>query len=101
MSASTTRQVAGGSRKGKPPRTSDGRMALIDHLREFRNRLGISLLALAVCVVVALVRGSQRASVGAALAVAAGVFAVFWTIRVGHTGAGAVWSDIVARTNKQ
>ena len=55
MSASTTRQVAGGSRKGKPPRTSDGRMALIDHLREFRNRLGISLLALAVCVVVALV----------------------------------------------
>lgn len=30
-------------------------MALIEHLREFRNRLGISLLALAVCVVVALV----------------------------------------------
>lgn len=28
-------------------------MALIDHLRELRNRLGISLLALAVCVVVA------------------------------------------------
>ena len=30
-------------------------MALIEHLREFRNRLGISLLALAVCVVVALI----------------------------------------------
>ena len=28
-------------------------MALIEHLRELRNRLGISLLALAVCVVVA------------------------------------------------
>ena len=30
-------------------------MALIEHLREFRNRLGISLLALAVAVVVALI----------------------------------------------
>jgi len=48
----------GFGRKGsgkKPDRTPDGRMALIDHLREFRNRLGISLLALAVCVVIALV----------------------------------------------
>jgi sec-independent protein translocase protein TatC len=34
----------------RPP---DGRMALIEHLRELRNRLGISLLALAVCVIVA------------------------------------------------
>ncbi len=39
--------------RAKPERTPDGRMALIEHLREFRNRLGISLLALAVCVVVA------------------------------------------------
>ena len=30
-------------------------MALVEHLRELRNRLGISLIALAVCVVVALV----------------------------------------------
>ena len=30
-------------------------MALVDHLRELRNRLGWSLLALAVCVVVALI----------------------------------------------
>lgn len=30
-------------------------MALVEHLREFRNRLGVSLVALAVCVVVALI----------------------------------------------
>jgi sec-independent protein translocase protein TatC len=39
--------------KGGPERAPDGRMALIEHIRELRNRLGISLLALAVCVVVA------------------------------------------------
>lgn len=42
-------------RSRKVERTPDGRMALVEHLRELRNRLGISLLALAVCVVVALV----------------------------------------------
>jgi sec-independent protein translocase protein TatC len=31
----------------------DGRMELIEHIRELRNRLEISLLALAMCVVVA------------------------------------------------
>jgi hypothetical protein len=30
-------------------------MALVEHLRELPNRLGISLLALAVCVIIALV----------------------------------------------
>jgi sec-independent protein translocase protein TatC len=44
--------VAPKSRKvARPP---DGRMALVEHLRELRNRLGISLLALTVCAVGAL-----------------------------------------------
>ena len=30
-------------------------MALIEHLREFRNRLAVSMLALTVCIIVALV----------------------------------------------
>ena len=34
-------------------------MALIEHLRELRNRLGVSLLALAVCVVVAFLLREQ------------------------------------------
>lgn len=54
MSAPTTGR--GGSKQKRSP---DGRMALIEHLREFRNRLGVSLLALAVCVVVALVFRGQ------------------------------------------
>ena len=41
------------ARSRKVERTPDGRMALIEHLRELRNRLGISLLALAICTIIA------------------------------------------------
>lgn len=37
----------------RPPHTDDGRMALSDHLREFRNRLFISVLAVIVGFIVA------------------------------------------------
>lgn len=43
------------SASGRSPRPADGRMALADHLRELRNRLGISLLAIAAFVVVVFV----------------------------------------------
>jgi sec-independent protein translocase protein TatC len=42
--------TAGVRRKPRPP---DGRMALVEHLRELRNRMAISLIAVAVGVVVA------------------------------------------------
>jgi sec-independent protein translocase protein TatC len=44
----------GGGSKRKAQRPPDGRMALVEHIRELRNRLGISLAALGVCVLVAL-----------------------------------------------
>ena len=47
------RRLAGKASTAKADRSSDGRMALIEHIRELRNRLGVSLLALAVCVVAA------------------------------------------------
>ncbi len=31
---------------------------------------------------------------------AASVFAIYWTIRVGHSGAEAVWSDVVPSTDR-
>ena len=31
---------------------------------------------------------------------AASVFAIYWTIRVGHSGAEAVWSDVVPGTDR-
>ncbi len=47
------RPGAKGTSSKKVAAAPDGRMALIEHIRELRNRLGISLLALAVCVVAA------------------------------------------------
>jgi sec-independent protein translocase protein TatC len=49
----------GGGSQRKAQRAPDGRMALVEHIRELRNRLGISLLALGACVIVALLFREQ------------------------------------------
>jgi sec-independent protein translocase protein TatC len=43
--------LSGGVRRS--PRPPDGRMALVEHLRELRNRMAVALIALAIGVVVA------------------------------------------------
>jgi hypothetical protein len=65
-----------------------------------KNLIWFTLAMFLASLVVALTRRSQRASVGAVFAVVTGALAVFWTIRVGHTGADAVWKEIIASTNK-
>jgi sec-independent protein translocase protein TatC len=44
---------AGSARPGKTRRAPDGRMALVEHLRELRNRMAIALIAVTIGVIVA------------------------------------------------
>ena len=50
MTLLASRQDDGARRTRRPP---DGRMALVEHLRELRNRLAVALLAIAVGVAIA------------------------------------------------
>ena len=72
-----------------------------EHAAVGRNPIWFALAMFLVSVVVAVTRGSQRATVGAALSVVAVLFVIWWTVRVGHTGADALWKGIVAATNKE
>jgi hypothetical protein len=64
-----------------------------------KNLFWFALAMFLTSIVVAMVRRSQRATLGAGLAVVAGVLVVVWTVRVGHSGATALWAGIVASTN--
>jgi len=66
------------------------------------NLIWFAIGLLAASVVVALARRSRGggARLAAVLALVAAVLTTWWTIRVGHTGADAVWKGIVQRTNK-
>lgn len=75
-----------------------GRIAQ-EHAGVGRNLIWFAIALFLASIVVALMRRSQRATLGAVLAVVAGVFTIWWTVRVGHTGADALWKGIVASTN--
>jgi hypothetical protein len=76
-----------------------GRIAQ-EHAAVGRNLIWFALAMFLASLVVAVMRRSQRATMGAVLASVVGVFAIWWTVRVGHTGADALWKGIVAATNK-
>ena len=74
-----------------------------EHAALVRNLIWFALLVFAAAVAVALTRGSRRpgrSSVAGAVGVVAAVLAIWWTVRVGHSGAQAVWQGIVQSTNK-
>jgi len=76
-----------------------GRIAQ-EHAAIGKNLIWFAFAMFLASVVVALGRRSQKATLGAVFAVVAGVFVVWWTVRVGHTGADALWKGIVASTNR-
>lgn len=77
-----------------------GGQVALQHAELGRNLVWFAIALFLASLVVALVRRSGKAALGASLAVVAGVFALWWTIRVGHSGSEAVWSGIVSSTNK-
>jgi len=85
---------------GEALQTRLGGQVAQDHAALGRNLIWFALAMFLVSLVVAVTRRSERATVGAALAVVAGVLAIWWTVRVGHSGTEAVWSGIVTSTNK-
>ena len=72
-----------------------------EHAALGKNLIWFAIALFLASLVVALVRRSRRATLGAVFAVVAGVFAIWWTVRVGHTGSDAVWKGIIASTNRK
>ena len=86
---------------GEALQTRLGAQVAQEHAAIGRNLIWFALAMFLASLVVAVIRGSQRARLGGVLAVVAGVFAIWWTVRVGHSGSEAVWKDIVTSTNKK
>lgn len=85
---------------GEALQTRLGGQVAQDHAALGRNLIWFALGMFAVSLVVAVNRRSERATLGVVLAVVAGALAIFWTVRVGHSGTSAVWSGIITNTNK-
>ena len=86
---------------GQALQTRLGGQVAQEHAAIARNLIWFALALFLASLVVLVFRRSQRTRLGAVLTVVAGVFAIWWTIRVGHTGTDAVWKGIVANTNKK
>ena len=84
---------------GEALQTRLGGQIAQEHAAVGRNLIWFALAMFLASLVVAVTRLSQRATVGAVLTAVAAVFVVWWTVRVGHTGADALWKGIVASTN--
>ena len=85
---------------GEALQTRLGGQVAQNHAALGRNLIWFALAMFLVSLVVAVNRRSERSTPGVVLAVVAGALAIWWTVRVGHSGSSAVWSGIVASTNK-
>lgn len=85
---------------GQALQTRLGGQVAQEHAGLGKNLIWFALATFLASLVVALGRRSRTATLGAVLAVVAGAFTIWWTVRVGHTGADAVWKGIVSRTNR-
>lgn len=85
---------------GEALQTRLGGQVAQQHAALGRNLLWFATAVFLASCVVALLRRSDQARLGAVGAVVVGVLALWWTIRVGHSGSEAVWKGFVASTNK-
>lgn len=86
---------------GEALQTRLGGQVAQEHAALGKDLIWFALAMFLASLVVALVRRSQQARLGAVLAVLTGVFAIWWTVRVGHSGSDAVWGGIVSSTDKK
>lgn len=79
-----------------------GGQVAAEHAAVGRDLIWFALGLFAASVIVALTRDARGGSsrLAAALTFVAAALVTWWTIRVGHTGADAVWKGIVASTNR-
>lgn len=85
---------------GEALQTRLGGQIAQEHAGIGRNLIWFALAMFVASLVAAVLRRSPRAKLGAALTVVAGLLAIWWTVRVGHTGSDAVWKTVIANTNK-
>ena len=79
-----------------------GGQVAAEHAAVGKDLIWFALGLFAAAVLVAMTRDARGGSsrLAAVLTFVAAALGTWWTIRVGHTGADAVWKGIVASTNR-